>query len=215
MIHPASALTITVASVRLSAPTDEQLAVLARHAATPAAVLPAAQTHYVKWIDGRTPEQIEAQRIARVRSNRDLLAGPGWTLDLAVLVDGRPVGLQSLSGFEQWPQRRIVGTTSWLVAPFQRRGLGTAARAGVLELAFAFLGVEAAKSWALTENVASASVSTKLGYRRIGSETFTENGRVLTEQVYELGAAEWMGSSARGQLAPTVTGARALQDVLG
>lgn len=214
MVHPASTLTIAIADMRLSAPTDEQLAVLARHAATPGAVLPATQTHYVKWIDGRTPEQIETQRIARVRSNRDLLTGPGWTLDLAVLVDGQPVGLQSLSGFEQWPRRRIVGTTSWLIAPFQRRGLGTAARAGVLELAFAFLGAEAAKSWALTENVASGAVSTNLGYRRIGSETFAENGRVLTEQVYELPADAWLNSVQRQRITPIVTGADGLVELL-
>ncbi|MDO3401257.1 GNAT family N-acetyltransferase [Mycolicibacterium neoaurum] len=215
MTSPATQLRVDVADVSLVVPTDWQLAVLARQAATPGAVLPDDQTHYVKWIDGRSPEVIEQQRIDRVRSNRDLTTGPGWTLDLAIVMDGRPVGLQSLSGFEQWPRRRIVGTTSWLITAFQRRGLGTAARAGVLELAFANLRAEKAKSWALEENVASTNVSTRLGYRLIGAEVIIEHGRRLTEQVYEISAEEWERSAMRRRLNPVVTGAESLVRVLG
>ncbi|WP_415795919.1 GNAT family N-acetyltransferase, partial [Mycolicibacterium frederiksbergense] len=175
----------------MAAPTDAQLAELARHAATPEAVLPVDQTHFVKWIDGRTPPEIERQRIARVQSNRDLTTRPGWTLDLAVLVDGAPVGLQSVSGFEQWPQQRTVGTTSWLIAPFQGRGLGTRARAAVLELAFLHLDADTAKSWVLEENTSSARVSTALGYQLVDSHVLVENGRELTEHVYELRRRDW------------------------
>ncbi|KRD07762.1 hypothetical protein ASE48_09990 [Mycobacterium sp. Root265] len=204
------ALRIAVDGAELAAPSDAQLAELARHAATPGAVLPTDQTHFVKWIDGRTPQQIERQRIARVQSNRDLTSRPGWTLDLAVLVDGVPVGLQSVSGFEQWPQRRVVGTTSWLTAPFQGRGLGTRARAAVLELAFAHLDAEAAKSWALEENTASTTVSTTLGYRFVDSHVLAEDGRELIEHVYELRREDWLGSAARRRIAPVITGADAL-----
>lgn len=212
MTDPAAqfALRIALDGAELAAPTDTQLAELARHAATPEAVLPAGQTHFVKWIDGRTPREIEQQRIARVQSNRDLTARPGWTLDLAVLVDGAPVGLQSLSGFGQWPQRRTVGTTSWLIAPFQGRGLGTRARAAVLELAFARLDAAAAKSWALEENAASISVSTTLGYRLVDSHVLVEGGRELTEHVYELRREDWLDSAVRRRYAPLITGADAL-----
>ncbi|MEH3131091.1 MAG: GNAT family protein [Mycolicibacterium neoaurum] len=215
MTSPARHLRVDVTGVCLVVPTDAQLAVLARQAATPGAVLPEDQTHYVKWIDGRSPEVIEQQRIDRVRSNRDLTTGPGWTLDLAIVVGGRPVGLQSLSGFEQWPQRRVVGTTSWLITSYQRRGLGTAARAGVLELAFGILRAEKAKSWALDENVASTTVSARLGYRLIGAEMIVEHGRQLTEQVYELSAEEWAESAVRHRLKPVVTGAESLAQALG
>jgi len=204
------ALRIALDGAEMVAPTDAQLAELARYAATPGAVLPADQTHFVKWIDGRTPHEIERQRIARVQSNRDLAKRPGWTLDLAVLVDGAPVGLQSVSGFEQWPQRRVVGTTSWLIAPFQGRGLGTRARAGVLELAFAYLDAEAAKSWALEENTASTTVSCALGYRFVDSHVLVENGRELVEHVYELRREDWLGSAARRRYAPVIDGADAL-----
>jgi RimJ/RimL family protein N-acetyltransferase len=139
-------LHITVGDVLLEPPTDAQLEILARLAAQPDAVLPAGATHFVKWLDGRTPHEIEQQRSARVRSNRDLSKRPGWTLDLAVVIDGDPVGLQSLSGFDQWPRRRIVGTTSWLSATAQGKGVGTRCRAAVLELAFAHLDAAVAKS---------------------------------------------------------------------
>ncbi|AMO07985.1 MULTISPECIES: GNAT family N-acetyltransferase [Mycobacteriaceae] len=215
MTSPATQLRIDVGDVSLVVPTDAQLAVLARQAATPGAVLPENQTHYVKWIDGRSPEVIEQQRIDRVRTNRDLTTGPGWTLDLAIVVGGRPVGLQSLSGFEQWPQRRVVGTTSWLITPYQRRGLGTAARAGVLELAFANLRAEKARSWALEENVASTTVSARLGYRLVGAEVIVEHGRQLTEKVYELCAEEWAKSTVRLRLNPVVTGAESLARAVG
>jgi RimJ/RimL family protein N-acetyltransferase len=204
------ALRIALDGAELAAPTDAQLAELARQAATPGAVLPADQTHFVKWIDGRTPQEIERQRIAWVQSNRDLAKRPGWTLDLAVLVDGAPVGLQSVSGFAQWPQQRIVGTTSWLIAPFQGRGLGIRARAAVLELAFGLLDAAAAKSWALEENTASIAVSTSLGYRFVDSHILVEDGRELIEHVYELRREDWLGGAARRRYDPVITGADAL-----
>lgn len=144
----------------------------------------------------------------------ELARRPGWTLDLAVLVDGSPVGLQCISGFEHWPQRRIVGTTSWLIAPVQGRGLGTRARAAVLELAFAHLAAEAAKSWVLEENAASSAVSRSLGYRFVDSHVLVEDDRELTEHVYELERADWLGSAARRRHAPVITGADELVRLL-
>jgi len=139
-------------------------------------------------------------------TDRDLTSRPGWTLDLAVVADGEPVGMQSLSGFDQWPSRRIVGTTSWLISRVQRHGLGTRCRAAVLELAFLHLGAEAAKSWVLQDNHASIAVSTKLGYHVVGDEQIVENGRELTEIVYQLDANDWIHSPARRRYAPVIEG---------
>jgi RimJ/RimL family protein N-acetyltransferase len=213
-VWPQFGLHITIEGACLHTPTDTQLAALARRAAEPNAVLPSVESHFVRWIYGRTPEEIEQQRIARARSNRDLTKRPGWTLDLAVIVEGEPVGMQSLSGFDQWPHRRIVGTTSWLLAPFQRRGLGTNSRAAVLELAFAHLHAESAKSWVLEDNHASASVSTKLGYDLIDSHEITEDNHHYDEHVYQLDSAIWLRSSVRRQHAPVITHAQPLVDLL-
>lgn len=215
MQWPQFGLRIDIEGAHLEAPTDDQIEILVRSAARPGAVLPAADIHFVKWLHGRTPDEIERQRTQRIRSNRDLTEGPGWTLDLAVIVDDEPVGVQSLSGFEQWPHRRIVGTTSWLLASSQRRGLGVKCRAAVLDLAFAHLKAEAAKSWALEANRASIAVSTKLGYEQIDRHAITESGRELVELVYELSAERWRNSAARQQFTPKISRAESVVTLLG
>jgi RimJ/RimL family protein N-acetyltransferase len=211
---PQFALTIELDGACLPPPTDDDLGVLAERAAQPSAVLPADQAHFVTWLQGRTSDQIADQRIARVQANRDLTRRPGWTLDLAVMINGEPVGLQSLSGFNQWPHHRIVGTTAWLLASFQGRGTGTCARAAVLELAFTYLGADAAKSWALEDNRASVAVSTKLGYHLIDRHEITEHGRRYTEAVYHLNRDDWLASPPRRQHRPVITGAESLIELL-
>jgi len=211
---PQAALRIDVEGARLQVPTDSQVELLARRAAQPGAILPVGEEHFVKWLEGLAPEEIERDRIDRVRSNRDLTTRPGWTLDLAVLVDGEPVGLQTVSGFDRWPTRRVVGTTSWLLRSHQGHGLGTRCRAAVLELAFAHLGAESAKSWVLDDNHASIAVSTKLGYRHTSTDQLEEHGRVLTERVYQLVAGDWLDSAPRRDIAPVVIGAGGLVELL-
>lgn len=210
-----SDLRIQLGGATLAPPTDAQISALARSASRPDAVLPQSEAHYVKWILGRTPPEIERQRAERIRSNRDLRRGPGWTLDLAVIVDGTPVGLQSISGLAQWPQQRIVGTTSWLLAEHQRHGLGTRCRAAVLELAFAHLNADAARSWSLQENNASNAVSAKLGYRQIERHTLVEDGRRFEELVWEVRRDDWLGSPVRRSLALVVENTDRLVTLLG
>jgi RimJ/RimL family protein N-acetyltransferase len=212
---PHFALTIELDGACLQPPTDDHLFVLAERAAEPSAVLPTDKSHFVTWIRGRTADQIAQQRKARVQANRDLTRRPGWTLDLAVMVNGEPVGLQSLSGFDQWPHHRVVGTTSWLLASFQGQGLGTRSRAAVLELAFTHLGAESAKSWALEDNRASVAVSTKLGYRPIDRHEITEHGCRYVEGAYQLDRGVWLESPVRRQHLPAITGVGSLTELLG
>ena len=200
---------IEYASACLEAPADEQISMLAQRAAEPEAILPERDSHFVTWIQGRTPDRISDERVARLRANRDLTRRPGWALDLAVMVrdEQEPVGLQSLSGFDQWPRRRIVGTTSWLLASYQGNGLGTRCRAAVLELAFTYLDAEAAKfvgSWVLEQNVASVAVSTRLGYRLIDHHDIIDDGRRYTELVYQLDRQAWLESGQNSTMVSMV-----------
>lgn len=84
----------------------------------------------------------------------------------------------------------------------------------VLELAFAHLGAESAKSWVLDDNRASVAVSVKLGYRHTSTEQLTEHGRLLTEHVYQLDAQQWLDSEVRRDIAPVVTGVGGLVTLL-
>jgi RimJ/RimL family protein N-acetyltransferase len=207
-------LVLALDGAYLQPPTDEHLIQLAHRAAEPGAVLPVAEAHFVTWIADRTPQEIAQQRIARVQANRDLTRRPGWTLDLAVMIEGQPVGVQSLSGFDQWPHHRVVGTTSWLLAAFQGRGIGTRSRAAVLELAFVHLRAESAKSWVLDDNRASIGVSRKLGYRLIDRHHITEHGCRYAEGVYQLDRDAWLKSPFRRHNRPAITGVERLVHLL-
>jgi RimJ/RimL family protein N-acetyltransferase len=213
-IWPQFALRIDVDGARLEAPTDAQLLRLARSAARPGAVLEPSQAHYVKWLAGNSPAEIQRGRTARVWANRNIAKRPGWTLDLAVVVGEEPIGMQCLSGFDQWPARRIVGTTSWLLAHHQGRGLGARCRAAVLELAFTHLAAETAKSWALRENHASNAVSERLGYQLLATNTLIENQRELVEHVYQLAADDWMRSPVRDRFRCAINGGDGLARLL-
>jgi len=211
---PQFALHIALEGAHLQAPTDTDLSLRARRAAEPNAILPAVHSHFVTWIQDRTADELAHQVIVRGLSNRDLTKRPGWTLDLAVMVSGQPVGMQSLSGFDSWPHRRIIGTTSWLLDPFQRRGLGTRSRAAILELAFSHLHVESAKSWVLEDNHASCLVSTTLGYVLVDRHDITDHGRHYTEHVYQIDRDKWLHSRVRRQYAPVITHAHSLTELL-
>jgi hypothetical protein len=112
---PQFALGIGVGDTHLQAPTDTELAVLARRAAEPMAILPTAASHFVKWVQGRTPEEIERQRIARVRSNCELTKAPR--------LDARPGGdgLGRTGGNAESVGIRAVATPSHLQSPVRRQ----------------------------------------------------------------------------------------------
>lgn len=72
-----------------------------------------------------------------------------WSLPLAVLVDGRAVGVQALSS-KDFPITRQVDSGSWLGLRYQGHGYGTEMRAAVLYFAFAELEAQVerrGRSW--------------------------------------------------------------------
>jgi RimJ/RimL family protein N-acetyltransferase len=95
-----------------------------------------------------------------------------WTLNFAVLHEGRVVGVQDLTA-RSFPLLRRVGSGSWLTRRAQGQGFGTEMRSAVLQLAFDHLGATSAVSEAASWNRASLGVSRRLGY--------TDNGTALVE----------------------------------
>ena len=85
------------------------------------------------------------------------------------------LGVQSLSAAD-FAVTREVATGSWLGLAHQRQGFGTEMRAAVLAFAFDQLGALRARSKAFTDNVASARVSRRLGYRADGTSTVARRG---------------------------------------
>ncbi|MEY2566039.1 MAG: hypothetical protein QOE35_568 [Actinomycetota bacterium] len=90
-----------------------------------------------------------------------------WSLPMAVVSEGRAVGVQDLLA-ERFPTLRTVNTGSWLGRAHQGQGIGKEMRAAVLHLAFDGLGALMAYSGAYEDNAASLGVSRALGYEENG-----------------------------------------------
>lgn len=116
-----------------------------------------------------------------------------WTLELAVIQDEIPVGLQGI-GATDFAVAREVHSGSWLGRQHQGRGIGTEMRAAVLHLAFAGLGAEFATTSAFLDNHASLGVSRKLGYRPDGIERQSRRGEAVTLQRMRIDRAQWEAS---------------------
>ncbi|ORA14323.1 acetyl-/succinyl-CoA transferase [Mycobacterium asiaticum] len=113
-----------------------------------------------------------------------------WSLPLAVVVDGKAVGVQGLMA-KQFPVARQVDSGSWLGMRHQRNGYGTEMRAAALHFAFAELGAQAATSQSFTDNPASIAVSRRLGYQDDGLDRMAREGAVAEMRRFRLTRADW------------------------
>ena len=132
----------------------------------------------------------ERQFLLHCWSERGSWSPSSWSLGLAVVADGRPIGIQDLTG-RDFHVRRVVSSGSWLGRDYQGRGFGTEMRAAVLSLAFEGLGAEIAESGYFEGNAASARVSKKLGYVANGEETFAVSGKPALEHKVRVTRETW------------------------
>jgi RimJ/RimL family protein N-acetyltransferase len=119
------------------------------------------------WTDAPS-DQLPANVAAHYWSTRSSFSPSGWTLDLAVRVDGQLAGVQGFST-RDYLVVRTGETGSWLGAKFQGRGIGTAMRQAMCALLFDYLDAEEITSAAFTDNPASLAVSRKVGYTDNGT----------------------------------------------
>lgn len=128
----------------------------------------------VPWTE--TDPQYLGRRILQFHwGRRAELVPEAWRINFLVRLDGRVVGTQGL-GATSFAVTREVRTGSWLGMRHQGRGIGTEMRAAVLLLAFDHLGAAQARSDAFADNAASHRLSSKLGYRRDGTNTVVRRG---------------------------------------
>lgn len=123
---------------------------------------PAFMPFTIAWTDAPSPrrERESLQWFWRQRAEWS----PGkWTFSGAVIVGGRPVGVQDLAA-DSFSTLRTVRTGSWLGTRHQGQGIGKEMRAAILHLAFAGLGALEANSGAWHDNIPSLKVSQSLGY---------------------------------------------------
>ncbi len=140
-----------------------ELVTLAHRGVHPADRMP----FQVAWTDA-DPAYLGRGMLQYFWSERAALSPERWSLHFLVRVDGRVVGVQTMTA-ERFGVLREVDTGSYLGRDYQGRGLGTEMRAAVLTYAFDVLGATAARSAYLGDDGASARVSRRLGYRDDGT----------------------------------------------
>lgn len=137
--------------------------------------------------------------------NRGKVEPAFWRLNLVVLVDGRPVGVQDVVG-RDFRDFRAVTTFSWLAADHRGRGLGREMREAALHVAFEGLGAAEATSEAFLDNVGSNRVSEALGYQSNGTSWATRRGEPALLQAWRITRDTW---SSRRRTDITLRGAEA------
>lgn len=165
---------------------------------------------YVPWSTA-PPGELGRNTAAYHWGKRSTFSPRDFSLELAVLLDGRVIGCQGVSA-THFPVTRTGETGSWLGRELQGRGLGTAMRRAFCELLFDHLGFEEITSAAFLDNPASLGVSRKVGYRptsvrrieRREGELALNQGLVLTPETL-----------VRGDVPIEVTGASAVRSFLG
>lgn len=206
---PLKALRVRTPRLELRLPSEDELAEVADVAARGVSE-PDVRTFLMPWTD--LPSAERARHVLQLHWGRLGRWTPqDWALNLVVFHEGRPVGIQDMRAVDFGVRREIV-SGSWLGLAHQGKGLGTEMRAGMLHLAFAELGTVSATSMSFTENLSSATVSRKLGYRPDGITRDVLHGEVVESQRFRLSREDW---EREEHLPVTVTGLKGSEDLFG
>lgn len=200
---PLVGLRVRTARLELRLPTEPELADLADLAAAGIAET-GRRTFVTPWTE--LPPADRALSVVQSHwRQRGTWTPEDWSLELAVFVRGRPVGMQEVRA-ARFPILRQVSTSSWLGLEHQGRGIGTEMRAAVLHLAFDGLGATHATTASFVDNPAPLAVSRRLGYRPDGFvRDVLDDGTVMTSQRMRLTSDDWAEVSRPDV---TVTGLR-------
>lgn len=144
----------------------------------------------VPWTQG-SPEQVRRGFLSYHWGARANLSPDAWDLELAVVVDGRVVGIQSLFA-KGFPVTRSVETGSWLGRELHGRGIGTRMRRVAVHLAFAGLGADELVSEAFVDNPSSGRVSEKVGYADNGRHLTSRGGEQVESCRFRLTRDAWL-----------------------
>jgi RimJ/RimL family protein N-acetyltransferase len=161
--YPLLDVRVSAPSLELHAATDDlldELAELVRAGKTEADPAPYDDPMSFYETD---PDLRVAKWLRAIWRRRGAVEPDAWRLYFVVMVDGRPVGEQTLLGVNFSTLGTVI-TFSWLSADERGRGLGHEMRAAILHLAFHGLGAKEASSDAFVDNYGSNAISHGLGY---------------------------------------------------
>jgi RimJ/RimL family protein N-acetyltransferase len=139
---------------------------------------PATMPFLVPWTDTPSPRR-EREALQWWWSQRANWKPEAWNLTLCCVADHQIVGVQDINA-EQFAERRVVSTGSWLGLRHQGQGLGKEMRAAVLHFAFLGLGATRAETGAFDDNLPSLGVTRALGYQPNGNTVKVRRGEPAT-----------------------------------
>lgn len=187
-LWPLFDLRLTVGSLELRLPTDAELVRLMRVAR--GGIHPPDEMPFgIPWTDKPSP-RFEREFAQHHWLMRGSWAPDNWQLNLAVFVERRPIGSQSMAA-KEFAVLRTVHTGSWLGRDHQGQGHGRAIRHAVLALAFDGLGAEVAESAAFVDNAASTAVSRAVGYEPNGFDRLAPQGVARELQRWRMSREAW------------------------
>jgi RimJ/RimL family protein N-acetyltransferase len=169
----------------LRLPTEDEL--LALYQVAKAGIHPPQEMpFFYAWTDALSEESF----LAFHREAWETWRPDKWTLNFVTFHEGRPIGTQGVES-KDFATARIVGSGSWLGAPFQGQGFGTEQRVAMVEFAFRGLGAEAAVSGALEGNIRSERISERLGYKLTGTSEAAPRGTPVKQFDYRVERGDW------------------------
>jgi RimJ/RimL family protein N-acetyltransferase len=191
-LWPLYDLRLRTERLELRLPDEDEIAGLCRVAR--AGIHPPGEMPFgVAWTTKPSP-RFEREYIQWHWKQRADWTPEAWSLELAVFLEDRPIGSQSLAA-RAFPTLRSVNTGSWLGRELQGQGFGKEMRGAVLALAFEGLGADSATTEAFLDNPASAGVSRALGYRPNGTGQIAPEGVARETERFRMTRADWLGRS--------------------
>ena len=173
---------------------DDELCLALGELATRGIHDPSSMPFSIPWTDA-PPDELPRNSLQWHWRARAELSPAKWHMDLAVVVDGEPVGVQGVMA-TRFAARGGVETGSWLGLDHQGKGIGTEMRRAALHLAFVGLGAEFAETSAWEDNPASLAVTRKLGYRPTGDTIELRNDVPTTMVRFRMDRAWWEANLA-------------------
>ncbi|MBD7918726.1 GNAT family N-acetyltransferase [Cellulomonas sp. Sa3CUA2] len=211
-IWPLTGLRVTCGDLELRAPDDRMLLDVARLAAQ-GVHAPDYMPFLVPWTRG-TPVQVARSVMTYQWGLRQRTTPADWAIELAVVRDGQPLGMQGLYA-KDFLVTRTAETGSWLGLRHQHGGVGTRMRLLVLHLLFEGLDALHATSSAFVDNPGSSGVSRKIGYRPNGVLHQAREDGPVDSQLFVLDRADWDARRDELRLDVTIEGLAPLREQLG
>lgn len=209
---PPFGLRLTSGDLELRMPHDGELLALA-DVALAGLHAPGSRPFMREWNLG-DPARVRIDLLQFHWRRRAAMSPESWALELVVLRDGVPIGVQGAHAAE-FPLLRTAETESWLGLEYQGQGIGRRMRLMMLHLLFEGFGAVEATTGAFADNPQSNGLSRSLGYTPNGQVRHDREGEVATEHRFRMARETWDARPAEHRPDITLEGVGPVRAMLG